>query len=192
MQKKLLQKGSTYTTGFTLIETLVAITILMLAIVGPMTIASRGLHSAFFAKDQFTAVYLAQEAMELARAVRDGNALEGGSTDWLAGFGTNCKNANGCRVDVRSSPIVFNGNCSGNACRLNYDSGTLGTLPGVYTHQIGGNISASPFTRIVKVNEIVNYVEAEIVVTVSWQTGLFAGGTKTVTLQSRIFNQYAP
>ena len=49
--------------GFTLIETLIAITILTLAIAGPMVTASRSIVAAQTARDQLTASYLAQEGM---------------------------------------------------------------------------------------------------------------------------------
>lgn len=61
--------------GFTLIETLVAISLLTIAIVAPMTLTMQSLSSAFYARDQITASYLAQEALEGVRAVRDSNAL---------------------------------------------------------------------------------------------------------------------
>lgn|SRR5574343_620778 len=51
-------------TGFTIVETLVAITILMVAIAGPLTIAQRGLTASIYARDQVTASFYAQEAME--------------------------------------------------------------------------------------------------------------------------------
>jgi prepilin-type N-terminal cleavage/methylation domain-containing protein len=170
--------------GFTLVETLVAITVLLLAIVGPMTIASRGLQSAFFAKEQLTAVYLAQEGVEIVRSIRDQNALDG--APWLTGLDT-CIN-DICGVDVRNlaTPIDCN---PASACILNYDDGTLGNDRGAYTHENVGSPSA--YTRHVRVNSV-SAVEAEIVVEVTWETGIFvAGGTKTVTLQSRIFDQYA-
>ncbi len=53
-------KHATSLTGFTLVETLVAVTILLVAIAGPMTIASRGMQNAYYAGDQTTAIYLAQ------------------------------------------------------------------------------------------------------------------------------------
>ena len=53
--------------GFTLIESLVAISILLLSISAPLTIASKGLASSFFARDQITAFYLAQDAVEYIR-----------------------------------------------------------------------------------------------------------------------------
>ncbi len=192
MHRDVSQKHKNHESGFTLVETMVAITVLLVAIVGPMTIASRGLQSAFFAKDQLAGLYLAQEAIELVRATRDANALAGGGTDWLAGFPAACLGsaANGCGVDARS-PTAFV-DCGGTQsnCRLNFDTTALGNSRGIYTYQATSMLSQ--FIRVIHVNELVNNVEAEVVVTVRWQTGLFGGGSKTITLQSRIFNQYAP
>lgn len=61
--------------GFTLIETLVAITILLIALAGPLTIAAKGLSTAYYARDQITAFYLAQEGIEYLRNIRDAQAL---------------------------------------------------------------------------------------------------------------------
>jgi prepilin-type N-terminal cleavage/methylation domain-containing protein len=61
--------------GMTLIETLVAITILAVAIVAPMSLTIQSLVSAYYARDQIVASNLAQEAIESVRAVRDGNIL---------------------------------------------------------------------------------------------------------------------
>jgi prepilin-type N-terminal cleavage/methylation domain-containing protein len=56
------QKNATWNRGFTLVETLVAVTVLLLVIVGPMTVAQKGIQNAYFANEQVTAVFLAQEA----------------------------------------------------------------------------------------------------------------------------------
>lgn len=61
--------------GFTLIETLVAITVLTIAIVAPMTLTSQALSAAMYARDQVTAFHLAQEAIEAVRSIRDANIL---------------------------------------------------------------------------------------------------------------------
>ena len=53
--------------GFTLIETLVGITILLVSVVGPLFIAFQGVSLAYFAKDQIVASYLAQEGIEFVR-----------------------------------------------------------------------------------------------------------------------------
>ena len=57
--------------GFTLIETLVAVAIIMLAIAGPLVSANRALVSAYIARDQLTASYLGQEGVEYVRRMRD-------------------------------------------------------------------------------------------------------------------------
>lgn len=63
--------------GFTIIETLVAITILMIAIAGPLTIANQALHAALDARDQMIASNLAQETIEEVRNLKDNYANEG-------------------------------------------------------------------------------------------------------------------
>lgn len=64
------------TRAFTLIETMVAISLLAVAIVAPMSLATQSLASAFYARDQVTAFYLAQEGIEAVRSIRDGNVLK--------------------------------------------------------------------------------------------------------------------
>lgn len=64
--------------GFTIIETLVAITILMISIAGPLTIAQKSLMAAIYAKDQVIASYLAQDLMEDIKNNRDNYILSNG------------------------------------------------------------------------------------------------------------------
>lgn len=120
--------------GFTLIETLVAVLVLMTAIAGPLTIASKGLQATLVAKDQNTAFYLAQDAIEYVRYVRDTNKLKGQA--WLSGLdGTAngfsavdtglgagaCTSVNGCTVDSIQDSIAT---CAGTGCAvLRYNSG---------------------------------------------------------------------
>lgn len=73
--------------GFSLIETLVAVVILVSAVVGPLTLAQRSIRSAVYVRDQVTASFLAEEAIEYIRSVRDANEHKG--KNWLNGL-TNC------------------------------------------------------------------------------------------------------
>lgn len=108
--------------GFTLIETLVAVLLLATAIAGPLTIASKSLLAALVAKDQVTAFFLAQDAVEYVRFVRDTNKLRGG--DWLTGAGgssagidlTPCTQSNGCYFDSTTSNPSVPTACQNNGC----------------------------------------------------------------------------
>lgn len=55
---------------------MVAVSLLSLAIVAPMSLATHSLASAYYARDQVTASYLAQEGIEAVRAARDANILQ--------------------------------------------------------------------------------------------------------------------
>lgn len=60
-----------YKKGFTLIETLVAITVLMIAIAGPLTIANKAFTSSIDARNQLIAMNLAQQALERINYFKD-------------------------------------------------------------------------------------------------------------------------
>lgn len=87
--------------GFTIIETLVAIAILVTIIVGAMGVVQSAISSYIYSKDQIIAFYLAQESFEQVRNLRDGNRLAG--RDWLYGIAANsadpCYFNNACTAD---------------------------------------------------------------------------------------------
>jgi len=119
-------------------ETLIAVFVLLLAITGPFMIAQKGLQAGLISKDQITAFYLAQDAIEYIRYARDTNcwwpARAGGcpAGQWLAGNGsasqdvnlTPCISANGtaaCTVDIIA--LTQPASCTGGVCSLfNYDA----------------------------------------------------------------------
>ena len=73
-------------------ETLIAVFVLSLAITGPFMIAQKGLQAGLISKDQITAFYLAQDAIEYIRYARDTNCLVAGSV------------AGGCPAPLIASP----------------------------------------------------------------------------------------
>lgn len=64
--------------GFTLIETLVAISILMIAIAGPLTVANKAYTSAQDARNQTIAYNLAQEGLEYINNIKSNNTWPDG------------------------------------------------------------------------------------------------------------------
>jgi prepilin-type N-terminal cleavage/methylation domain-containing protein len=175
--------------GFTLIETMVAVLILATAIAGPLTIASEGLSTALVAKDQTTAYYLAQDAVEYVRFARDTNRLQ--SNDWLAGTGSGSTNLTPCVSSDGSASCYFDSlanspssptTCVGGTCPvMNYDNANF------YFNYNNGNLPTL-FTRTVTITTPVggNAAEASLVVTVSWSD--LPGLIHTITVREDLFN----
>lgn len=171
--------------GFTLIETMVAITILTFAMAGPLFTAGRAIVAAQTARDQLTASYLAQEGIEYVRVMRDNAylaAYSAGGTDiagtawsnFLTGLGASsiarCIAPSMCTLDTRWNTL---GQCSGDSCAplritgcVNGDGGIVCTSPNIYTQNVAEGI-ASPFTRTIQAVTI-SATEEKIVSTVSW------------------------
>jgi Tfp pilus assembly protein PilV len=146
--------------GFTIIETLVAITILMLALTGPLVIIAQALKASFFSRDQITAFYLAQESVEYIRNLRDETSLSSDITSdqWLSGIlGDDCLTTNTCVNDFSQSVpqykfnLVYTGQgyqlvpCDTTGCApLNYQRGVSNDVP-----YGGSGAEVSPFTRTI-------------------------------------------
>lgn len=61
--------------GFTLLETIVALAVILAAAVGPVSLVTSGIGDFAFSKNKIIAINLAQEGVELARAIRDNNVI---------------------------------------------------------------------------------------------------------------------
>ncbi|MCB9805848.1 prepilin-type N-terminal cleavage/methylation domain-containing protein [Candidatus Nomurabacteria bacterium] len=165
--------------GFTILETLVAIFILVLSITGPMVFAQSGLRASFQSRDQITAFYLAQDVIETVKNIRDDNAIDG--DDWLVGLvgAGKCSSSNPCMIDTtESSPTAVS--CGSTCPALNIVDDVNGIK---YTYSGG---SESRFTRTTYINQISND-EAEVVVEVEWITPVRVGRNRIV-VQENIYN----
>ena len=157
--------------GFTLVESLVAISIILIAVAGPLTIVSKNLAYARFARDQITAFYLAQEAVEFVRNTRDNNVKAG--KNWLKGL-NDCSRGKVCTIDSAANEVR---RCSMDLCdplKLS-SSGIYGYLTGTDTI----------FTREVSIQEIVNNREATLDITVRWTGGPLQ---RNFTIREHILN----
>src|ERR1035437_1859033 len=159
-------------TGFTLVETLVAISILSISILSTFTAVQSSLQTSLFARDQITAFYLIQESMECMRNTRDENALtniaslsSGGSgVNWLHKIsefvGDPCYFGNVCIIDSPQKLMTYCGTSFGTCPIIREDS-----VSGLFGYN--GNWIATKFKREIQLQKI-GPDEIIIVVRVSW------------------------
>ncbi len=165
-------------TGFTLIEAVVAIAILVSALTAPMVLATKSISSAVAVQNQITAFYLAQEGVEYIRNKRDNNFINPPPQGWLGGL-NQCFGASGCKVDIPNNTILV---CGGVCPLIKYDSAP----GGFYYNYVVGNDTI--FTRTVKITKISAggvEDEAKVESIVSWKERT---GDKTVVIEEHLFN----
>jgi len=153
--------------GFSLVETLVAVGILAVAVIGALTAAQSGISSSIFSKDQVIAFYLAQEAVEEIRNIRDENALNGRS--WLEGIthlsSDPCYFGNSCYVDTLNTPPLTRCSAGEGSCPTLRQN----TETGFYGYDL--DWVAVSFRREVTISSI-NVNEVSVLVTIDWSKGI--------------------
>lgn len=144
--------------GFTLIEAMVAIAILLIAITGPLVLARQGLMSSRLAKNQIISFYLAQDAIEYVRSIRDSNFLSG--SNWLSNL-SDCVDGY-CQVDVTTSTI----SSCGAQCPLLRKS-----VDGLYGYNSGWDETG--FRRNIRLYQrnLTNLSEVYLEVEIEWDFG---------------------
>lgn len=165
--------------GFTLIETLIAVLLLATAIAGPLTIAAKGLSAALIARDQMVAFYLAQDAVEYVRFVRDSNKLSG--DPWLTNLAA-CTGAYGCTLEPASGTVTA---CTSGGCPVinRYDnSGQV-----LFTYTLG-TPTPQQFVRTVTLAAppTGETTEQVLTVTVTWRAQ--SGVTRTVSVRENLLD----
>lgn len=93
--------------GFTLVETLIAISILMISVAAPLSLAAKGIEATTLAKQQIVAYYLAQDAYEFVKNKVDSNKLTGNiaGEGIIAGLSL-CDGGNKCKIDTIDTEIT--------------------------------------------------------------------------------------
>ena len=179
--------------GFTLVETLIAISILTIAILGPMSIAQSGLQAARYAESTATAQFLAKEGVEHVKSriysnMSTGKAVLG--NEWLKfgiGGSTACMNGGqSCVIDARpgSEDIQVKTQCEGDAsssqCPYLYQDAN-----GFYGQDSSGTIT--PYKRWFTVDDDIDG-QATIYVQVYWVTS--DGRSHTFNITDSVFYWY--
>jgi len=200
--------------GYSLVEVLVSISILMIAIIGPITIAVQGIKSSAFTLQQNTASFLAQEGLEAVFSLRNDYALQeldGTVTDgWLAFRQHLDKSGSGPCVFL---PVPSTSDPSSKECKFGLSFNSTGNLimtsdecllgsadnkcllyrdtanaPFVYAHDNTG--TPTPYTRIITVTVYDHFGRSRMSIEseVFWTSSVFSGVEQQVKVYSMIFD----
>lgn len=88
--------------GFSLLEVIIAIFVIIIGIVGAMNLLNYSISSAVIGKSQIIASNLAQEGIEIVRNIRDSNWLKGAV--WTTGL-DGC--SSGCRAQYNKGSLLL-------------------------------------------------------------------------------------
>ena len=169
--------------GMTLVETLVAITILTVAIVSPMSLTMQSLSASYYARDQIVAFNLGQEAIESMRSIRDGNILR------IAYNQPNCNpmtllcgitvNGEPFTIDTRNNAMTACALPDGSDADTQPDCPPLQTDGSLYGYQVGWNDTR--YTRTVTASFVEGTQdEIRVAVRVDWVAGRLQNRTFTI------------
>jgi len=148
--------------GFTIVETLVALSILLVGITAVMSVSQIGLGSIPIVRNRVTGIYLAQEALDGVKNIKDGNLLS--NSYWL-------KDLDSCYPDVCGYDVE--NNSTGRAEVANFtDLEVKINDQGLYSQSAtSGNNTG--FTRQIFIRETVPNKEAWVYVRITMPGGRF-------------------
>lgn len=150
--------------GFTLIETMVAVSIIVVGLVSALTLISNSLFYVSNIQDRLVAANLAQEGIELTRNLRDNNWLQ--DRNWNFGLTDGdyqmAYNQNSLSA-YTGLPLLYDSNSG----FYNYSSGT-----------------AASYTRKISITNLSDF-EMRIVSTVTWQR---RGAAYNSSAENHLFN----
>lgn len=194
--------------GFTLVETLVAISILLVAVVAPLALITSNISSVFGVKDKIIALYLAEDAIDfvkyrlatnLNKQAQNGTYFPG----WYAGksgdssvsMENTCSLTTACIVDSFNDVMTSctDLECSSFPIQIDPTTGAYGYSPGWATTKFMRAVIFGSDSGIVPIfsgawpnspDPVATHEGVEIKVTVSW---IEKGITKEVKLSDHAF-----
>ena len=187
--------------GFTLVEVLVSLSLLLVVLVGPLTFLASSSQSAQIANEQIIATFLAQEGAEIVHKVRDDELMAWFRRGFTGTPWQNMKNTlapcftnNGCGLELDAGEGVQTASIhscgGGNDCRLYLYEGDSYDSRSRYSYSDGGNFTATPYTRVIYLNEVGGPDrEIEIISEVRWRSGSLIE-EQVVEVETSIFNAY--
>lgn len=177
MNKNKLQKNK----GFTLIETMFAVIIMSFSITIFMNVVANTLFSARYAKNEITANYLAQEAIDYIRNDRDSmvffgnNAFSQNAWDAFVAKYSLCESENGCEISIIDEVTAANPYfeaCSSSHCSNLYYDPNPGFEETFYTYDSSdkeGKVKSIFSRKITVTKESDNEVRVNVII--YWKNG---------------------
>lgn len=158
------KKIKTTENGFSIIEVIVAIGVILIAFTGMLTLINRSLAFHDLAYSRLIASYLAQEGIEIVRNIRDNNILQ--SKNWNVGLSTGT-------YQVQYNDLALR-NYTGEPLKLD-------TVNGIYNYNSGA------ITRYIREINIRTISSDHIVVQsiVTWKN---RGGSFDVVVEDHLYN----
>lgn len=188
--------------GFTLIETVVSVTLLVLAVVGPMTLASNSLRVSRDARAELEAIQIANEGLEIVHNIRDNNSADDSTptrTEWMDGIYPECQF--GCVADVTNHTGPTTNVWGANALKGVCTSGTLcdserfvmyqDPTTGLYRQRhsaLGGSWEKTNYTRKIIVTQVTAGRQVQVTSIVTYIG--YGGGPRTITVSEDLYNWF--
>src|SRR3989344_271773 len=192
-----------FQSGFTLLETVVALAVILAAVVGSVSLITRGLFTFSFSKNKVIASNLAQEGLEIVRLVRENNVAcdtQNGPATWQwnrdpeggiltrvrAGVDMESFTTISCGTAIISTPRL-SVSCSG---PLLYENDPLLDNYGMYGYRSG---IQTAFSRCIDItsppdahdSDIPASAQMDVISTVTWNE---RGVERRVVLRERLYD----
>jgi len=178
--------------GFTLVETLVAVSIFTASILGLLSLLTQSISNTSYAKEKIISSYLSAEGIEYIRNMRDTFALYdpvSGQNGWNAFVsklvGASCQANNGCYFNDQSidyaNPLEPMEGLTVTACGASCPTLLYDPTTGKYGYASG---AASPFIRKINITQV-SADELKVSSTIFWSQG---SGNYNVTVSESLFN----
>jgi len=158
-------KNNSWRGGFTLIEVITALSIVMVGVISAYALVNQSLSAANSASMQLTAAYLGKEGIEIVKNIRDTNYLKyfnsyGGydENSWKSGLvpagaptSVNCAGASGCTADYKSGSVTLSTANAGQPLKVDSN--------GLFSYSSG---SSSAYKRKITVNDNGSYLNVNV------------------------------
>ena len=172
-------QNTRYKRAFTLVEALVALSILIVGIISGFILVTKALYNVTIIQDRLTASFLAQEGIELVRQIKDTNylkTLSGTSTDWDNNLKTDGDYL--ISADINAETVIL----------LPWQDKSLYYHPsfGLYNYDNTGDATPTVFKR--KINIIhVSSDEIRVQIIMDWQSKNIKF-TRGIIAEDHLFN----